>query len=75
MCDILSATVREHLDSKTLRLVDASWPFVYWNFFLYDILLYRVVNELRNKYLSWSNLSKHYCKDNNLQHANKSVKE
>ena len=54
MCDVLSATVREHLDSKTLRLVDASWPFVYWNFFLFYILLYRVVNEWRNKSLSLS---------------------
>ena len=54
MCDVHSATVREHLDSKTLRLVDASWPFVYWNFFLFDILLYCVENEWRNKSLSLS---------------------
>ena len=54
MCDVHSATVREHLDSKTLRLVDGSCPLVYWNFFLFYILLYRVVNELRNKSLSLS---------------------
>ena len=54
MCDVLSATVREHLDLKTLRLVDASWPFVYWNFFRFYIFLYRVVNEWRNKSLSLS---------------------
>ena len=52
MSDVLSATVREHFDSKTLRLVDASWPFVYWNFFLFYILLYRVVNKWRNNSLS-----------------------
>ena len=54
MCDVHSATVGEHLDSKTLRFVDASWPFVYWNFFLFYILLYRVVNEWQNKSLSLS---------------------
>ena len=56
MCNVHSATVREHLDSKTLRLVDASWPFVYWNCFLLYILLYRVVNEWRNKSLSPSEI-------------------
>ena len=57
MCDVHSAIVREHLDSKTLRLVDASWLFIHWNFFLFYILLYRVVNEWRNKSLSLSRLS------------------
>ena len=67
MCDVLSATVREHLDSKTLRLVDASLPFVYWNFFLFYILLYRVVNEWRNKslFLSGLRLDKNYFNGSN----------